>query len=66
MPKGLEQLTLSYVENAGPNWLPSETFDSLQMLLLRNTEEQGLQDIINIIKVCPPLFPLEGALLTPM
>lgn len=51
LPKGLEKLTLTYVEGAGPNWFPPETFDSLEMLLLRNTEEQGLQDIISIIKV---------------
>lgn len=64
VPKGLEQLTLSYVENAGA-WLLPETFDSLQMLLLRNTEEPGISDIISIIKVCALLSLLKRALLTP-
>ncbi|ORY41180.1 hypothetical protein BCR35DRAFT_311357 [Leucosporidium creatinivorum] len=56
LPKGLEKLTLTYVENAGPSWFPPETFDSLEMLLLRNTEEQELQNIIGIIKHLTTLF----------
>jgi hypothetical protein len=50
LPNGLEKLTLTYVEGAG-SWVPPEAFASLEMLLLRNTEEHTLQELIGIIKV---------------